>query len=109
MVASIYEELRATFAFATGYLAWIPTYGSGCWSLAYASNDRRHDDSFSAARAEAMSSRCKYYNAHVHKACFALPNFARDVIESRKNPFDRQDSCYSEILKAPRSGRHEDD
>jgi len=99
MVSAIYDELRAAFAHATGYLAWIPTYASGCWNLAYASPDRRHDEFFDRERATAVGAQCRYYNADVHGAAFALPNFARRAIAGDGNPFAALDDRYFDIMK----------
>jgi spermidine synthase len=87
MVAEIYRQLRGAFRHATGYLSWIPTYSSGCWNLAYASNDRAWSDHFASARAEQVAQSCRYYNPDIHRAAFALPNFAREVIVRGTNPF----------------------
>jgi spermidine synthase len=87
MVREIYRQLRGAFRHATGYLSWIPTYSSGCWNLAYASNDREWNDCFARDRAEQVARTCRYYNPEVHAAAFALPNFAREVIGGGRNPF----------------------
>jgi len=87
MVRAMYEQMRGAFAYATGYLAWIPTYSSGCWNLAYASDDRTERDFFAADRAAELSAACRYYNAEIHAAAFALPNFARATIRDGGNPF----------------------
>lgn len=61
------------------YLAYIPTYPTGMWSFHYASKSSSvHpieglDDERAQAFAEAQE--LKYYNAGVHRAAFALPNF----------------------------------
>jgi spermidine synthase len=91
MVTSIFAELRAGFRHTAAYMSWIPTNLSGCWNMAYASNDRGHDDYFDVTRAAELASRCRYYNPDIHKAAFALPNFARDVVEGLGNPFAHLD------------------
>jgi len=101
MVRAMYEQIRGAFRYATGYLAWIPTYSSGCWNLAYASNGRTERDHFAADRAEEVTRSSRYYNARVHAASFALPNFARDVIEHGRNPF----SVFEQRARANGSGR----
>ena len=61
------------------YLAYIPTYPTGMWSFHYASKSSSvHpieglDDERAQTFAEAQE--LKYYNAGVHRAAFALPNF----------------------------------
>ena len=91
MVSSIYAEMRAPFRHVSAYLCMVPTYPSGCFSLAFASDgdvaarldvDRAHD----------IGLRCRYYDPDVHRAAFALPRFARRVIEDGDNSFERFDA-----------------
>lgn len=94
MVGAIYAEQRQAFKHSSAYVCSIPTYPSGCWTLAYASNARRHDDYFAADRAAALESECLYYNAQIHSAAFALPNFAALAVGSGTNPFARFDQQH---------------
>lgn len=98
MVGAIYAEQRAAFKQTTAYVCSIPTYPSGCWTLAYASNDRRHDDYFDAGRAAALESDCLYYNAGIHSAAFALPNFAARAVHTDENVFSRFDQEHRLFL-----------
>jgi spermidine synthase len=90
-IASIYHQMRQAFGHIATYLGFIPTYPSGCWSWAYASNDRRPDAHFDRARAERIGASCHYYNADLQRAAFALPNFARRAVNG-ENPFTSGDS-----------------
>lgn len=91
MVLTMHEELSAAFKHTAGYLCFMPSYPSGCWHLAWASPDRAPDAWFDEARAAALAPRCEYYNAEIHRASFALPQFARRVIIDRENPFENHD------------------
>ena len=96
MTAPAFEHVAA-------YLGQVPTYQSGVWSWAYASNGRRHDDDFDEQRAGAIARNALYYNPGVHRGAFALPNFARLAVEGR-NPFarfDRRPRPLSEIRTTP--------
>ncbi|MEM6730466.1 MAG: polyamine aminopropyltransferase [Myxococcota bacterium] len=88
MVGAIYGELRQSFAAVNAYLASVPTYASGLWTLAHAS--ARPRSPVDAVRAEAIAATCRYYNAQIHEASFALPNFVRDALRGRNafEPFD---------------------
>lgn len=88
MVGAIYAELDAAFGCVAPYTGAVPTYPSGYWSWAWASADRPADAHFAAARAAAVSGDCLYYNASVHRAAFALPNFVRQA-RFGTNPFAR--------------------
>jgi spermidine synthase len=89
LVAAIYREIRASFRHGAAYACWMPTYPSGCWTLAYASPDRRHDEFFDERRAFEIETRCRYYNRALQQGAFALPTFARDVVDRGVDPFER--------------------
>lgn len=80
LVGEVQGELRKVFQNVSLYLGQIPTYPSGTWSWSYASESRRHDEFFDEVRAAKIESQTGYYNAQLHRACFALPNFVRDVL-----------------------------
>jgi spermidine synthase len=80
VLGRIKTELAEAFRWVEFYLGFIPTYPSGCWSWAHASNDRAHDAYFDEARAERLARSCRYYNPAIHRAAFALPNFARAAV-----------------------------
>ena len=97
-ISAIYEEQRAAFRETTAYASWIPTYPSGCWTMAFASNDRTHDEFFDDARARRLEKRCGYYNRAIHKAAFALPTFAKHAIERGENRFERFDHDHAQWI-----------
>ena len=86
LVVAIYQEMRAAFDQVASYLAWIPTYPSGSWSLGYASAQRKPGDYFDAERAQRVAKSCRYYNPAIHSACFVLPTFVQQELEGT-NPF----------------------
>ena len=81
-VASLLAALRQTFRIVSPYGLHVPLYGA-YWGMAVASDDL---DPLSLNHAE-LAARLRhrgigdlqYYNAQVHEALFALPNFYRDV------------------------------
>ncbi len=81
LVGKIYTELRAAFSEVHAYLGFIPTYPSGCWSWAWASNHRRRGDFFDRARAERIAGSCRYYTPRLQEAAFVLPAFVREAVE----------------------------
>jgi len=86
---TIYREIHASFRHGDAYACWLPTYPSGCWTLAYASPDRRHDDFLDEHRAFEIETRCRYYNRALQQGAFALPTFARDAVYGGIDPFER--------------------
>ncbi|MEL6543517.1 MAG: polyamine aminopropyltransferase [Myxococcota bacterium] len=89
MVGAIYEQLRGAFPHVSAYLACVPTYASGLWTLAYASSTPR--PAVDTQRSELISAQCRYYNTQVHEGAFALPNFVRDALEG-ENVFSAHDA-----------------
>lgn len=87
LVASIYRHMRSVFPHVAGYASWVPTYPSGCWTMAYASADRRHDEHFDVERAKAIEAACRYYNRDVHRGAFALPTFVRKAVDACIDPY----------------------
>ncbi len=84
IVPSILSELKSVFKVVRLYLAFIPTYPSGMWSFAFASNDV---DPLDISKQEVESavkklsrSGLKYYNCDVHFGAFMLPQFIKDRI-----------------------------
>ncbi len=90
VVGAIYAEIRAVFSHVSGYMGFIPTYPSGSWLWAYASNDTRHGDFVDEGRVSEVSKTCRYYTAGIQRAAFALPAFATAALDSR-NVFEQLD------------------
>ncbi|MFQ5655103.1 MAG: polyamine aminopropyltransferase [Planctomycetota bacterium] len=86
LVGAIYRELRGAFRQVHAYLGNIPSYPSGGWSWAWASNDRAPDGFFDEGRAAAIAETCRYYNPALQRAAFALPNHARRAVDG-EDPF----------------------
>jgi spermidine synthase len=53
------------------------TYPGGLWSFTFASKTLDPIKDFDPKRVEASGLEFDYYNQELHRACFALPNFAR--------------------------------
>ncbi|RMF22525.1 MAG: polyamine aminopropyltransferase, partial [Deltaproteobacteria bacterium] len=67
LVAAIHAELRAAFAHVTGYLCMTPSYPSGCWNLAFASDRARRPGPADDDRARFIAGSCLYYSPDVHR------------------------------------------
>lgn len=82
---SVFFALRDIFAVSKMYLAFIPLYPAGMWSMAFASKGVNPLD---AAIVDKAGKACgtyldglNYYNAAVHTGAFALPNFVADIVK----------------------------
>ncbi|MCP2044506.1 polyamine aminopropyltransferase [Pontibacter sp. HSC-36F09] len=67
------------------YLAAIPTYPTGTWSFSYSAKGNARPLQFDAETAAAFSKKegLKYYNEEVHMAAFALPNFVKELLNTK--------------------------
>ncbi|HYW34931.1 MAG TPA: polyamine aminopropyltransferase [Balneolaceae bacterium] len=84
-IADFYHSIEEFFSVSKMYLAYIPLYPAGMWSFILGSKGACPLDKASLKRVEnglqQFGSLLKYYNADVHKSCFALPNFVSDIID----------------------------
>lgn len=69
-------KLRDLFAEVHPYFGPVPLYASGIWSWTWASDRPGHLD-IDHERAAAIIDGCRYYNADIHRASFAQPNYIR--------------------------------
>ena len=76
-------QLQQVFALVRPYGLHIPLYGT-YWGLAVASNALDPKAVPAARIGQRLAERCvgdlRYYNAEVHGALFALPNYYRDLV-----------------------------
>ncbi len=83
-IKKLFGSLDRIFEVSAMYLACIPLYPSGMWSLAYASKGiHPHDPEVLKRVAKGttlMKGSLRYYNAEIHQASFALPGFVRDIL-----------------------------
>ncbi|MCH8494149.1 MAG: polyamine aminopropyltransferase [Balneolales bacterium] len=83
-IQSVFRAVDNVFDYSRMYLAFIPLYPTGMWSMAYASKGIDPLSDEVKARIEAglkdFGSSLRYYNAEMHSAAFALPGFVRDII-----------------------------
>ncbi len=79
IIKSMYKDLRNVFNNVNMYLAYIPTYPSGMWSFAFASNS---NDilKINSDKSDTIALQCKYYNKDVHIGALQLPNFVKEII-----------------------------
>ncbi|MDX1585730.1 MAG: polyamine aminopropyltransferase [Balneolaceae bacterium] len=83
-MAQVFDALESVYPVSKMYLAYIPLYPAGMWSFAYASKGIEPTEPQVLGRVQngmnAFGSELSYYNEDIHKGCFALPNFVRDII-----------------------------
>lgn len=79
----VFTSLDAIYKRSSMYLAFIPLYPAGMWSFAFAGKEPDPKSPETMKRIEKglsdFGSELGYYNKEIHTACFALPNFVREI------------------------------
>lgn len=80
----VFKALDESYPVSRMYLAYIPLYPGGMWSFAYASKGANPLSEETLVRITnelpAFENKLKYYNSSIHKGCFALPGFVKEII-----------------------------
>lgn len=76
-----HRRIREFFPICKVYQAHIPTYPSGHWLFGYASKtiDPLKADS---DKWNALGLETRYYNTDLHKGCFMLPNYVKELLDN---------------------------
>ncbi|EPZ52607.1 polyamine aminopropyltransferase [Alicyclobacillus acidoterrestris] len=77
LIQNVMRDVRGTFPISQLYLAHVPTYPTGMWSFTMGSKVHRPQD-VQTCRVQ----NTRYYNAQVHHASLALPQFVKELVES---------------------------
>lgn len=77
-----HSRIKGVFPVHKIYQAHIPTYPSGHWLFGFASNRFDPIGDFDADRWNSLGIKTKYYNAELHKGCFALPNYVKELLDN---------------------------
>lgn len=83
-LTNTYQRLGKLYKDASFYVMPVPTYIGGFMSLAWATDDeslRQQTAEQIQARVAAAGFETRYYNADVHVASFALPNYIRNLMK----------------------------
>ncbi|AUS98040.1 spermidine synthase [Clostridium thermosuccinogenes] len=73
--------LKSIFPKALIYQAHIPTYPSGHWLFGFSSKALDPISDLSA-NWDTLGLKTRYYNTDLHKGCFALPNYVKELLEN---------------------------
>jgi len=80
-VKQVFSKLRNVFPVVSAYAGTIPTYPAGLWCFAFCCNTPEPLNFFDEARFDRLQLALRYYNKGIHKACFALPEFAKRLCQ----------------------------
>jgi spermidine synthase len=79
-VRQMYSNLKEIFPIVRMYTCFMPIYPSTYWSFAFCSKMYDPIKDFDRKRVERLNLDLQYYNADVHTAAFALPEFVRKLV-----------------------------
>ena len=77
-----HSRIKGVFPIHKIYQAHIPTYPSGHWLFGFASNRFDPTEDFNADNWNTLGLETKYYNTELHKGCFALPNYVKELLDN---------------------------
>lgn len=80
-VKGIFANLKGVYPIIKMYTAYMPIYPSALWSFAFCSKKYDPLTGFDPKRVEALKLKTRYYNAEVHSAAFALPQFVQELFK----------------------------
>ena len=83
-VTKINKRMRAVFPVNLVYQAHIPSYPSGHWLFGFASKKLHPIGDLKAEAWNALDIKTKYYNTELHRGCFALPGYVKELLEDEK-------------------------
>ncbi|KPQ00365.1 MAG: spermidine synthase SpeE [Bacteroidetes bacterium HLUCCA01] len=83
-IQSVFRSVDNAFSHSRMYLAFIPLYPTGMWSMVYASKGidplSQEVKDRVAKGMQTFGQHLRYYNVEIHTAAFALPGFVKDII-----------------------------
>lgn len=75
-----HKRIKEFFPVSKVYQAHIPTYPSGHWLFGFASKEFDPVKDLDAQAWEALGLATRYYNTELHRGCFALPNYVKELL-----------------------------
>lgn len=78
-----HQRIVEFFPVCKVYQAHIPTYPSGHWLFGFASKKYNPVADLNAAAWNALGLKTRYYNTDIHKGCFALPTYVKELLQSK--------------------------
>lgn len=75
-----HKRIREFFPVCRVYQAHIPTYPSGHWLFGFASKKYDPLTDLNEQAWNSLGLKTKYYNTELHKGCFALPNYVKELL-----------------------------
>jgi len=80
LIPRLYQDISGIFPVARLYLAAVPTYAGGLWSFTMGS---KKYDPLDVNISEIPQMDTKYYSPAIHRTCFVLPPFVKELLEQQ--------------------------
>ncbi len=77
-----HQRIKEFFPICKVYQAHIPTYPSGHWLFGFASKKYDPLNDMNEDAWNNLGLETKYYNTDLHKGCFAIPNYVKELLEN---------------------------
>lgn len=77
-----HKRIKSIFPVSMIYQAHIPTYPSGHWLFGFASKGLDPILDLKEERWNSLGIKTRYYNTQLHRGCFALPNYVKELLEN---------------------------
>lgn len=77
------SKIKKVFPIAMAYQYHMPTYPSGHWLFGFASKKYHPINDFNAEAWLKLGLKTKYYNVDLHKGCFAIPTYVKDMFDEQ--------------------------
>ncbi len=75
-----HKRIKEFFPICKVYQAHIPTYPSGHWLFGFASKKYDPIADLDEGKWNSLEITTKYYNTELHKGCFAIPNYVKELL-----------------------------
>ncbi len=79
IMKSMYKKFKKIFPVVRTFTACVPSYTIGIWCFAFCSKKYDPIDDLQLSRYRKQKIITYYYNADVHRSCFALPNYLKEA------------------------------
>lgn len=81
-MARAHKKLKELFPICSVYQFHMPTYPSGHWLFGFASKALHPVNDAKLDAWNSLGIKTKYYNTDLHRGCFALPTYVKELLNS---------------------------
>ncbi len=83
-VQKAHKHITTVFPLSTVYQCHIPSYPSGHWLFGFASKKYDPILDLNEDKWNALKLSVRYYNTDLHKGCFCLPNYVKELLQKHE-------------------------